>query len=305
MRPRTATLLALTLALLAISLVALAEPAKAATIKAVKYTFEVEKLTKVKYKSKKYGALNVEVTMEFKLSGVDRSFTVLLGVPFLDPSKYKGALKPELVKAEAIVDGKNIVRSAKLITKGVTRVELEFSEPLGDRTAYVRVTVKGTLKSTSKLYATKDYKLYKDYKPINGKILYVDIINFYESVTWSTDKKGGETIPGLRVVVLSPKGWRIFYARSSLSTKLRYMEIKKISEVDDRHMVEFWYLSTSSVLPTKFSPGKVFSIEVGFQPLSDYRSGPACTLGILLFIVAAFFAYYYRDVWRYVEKKVA
>lgn len=296
------------LAILVLTLVVsnvVVEAASSTVMKGVVYRIEVRGFKTVEKGHKKYGAILIDLNVTFKLYNYnDTKFEVLLGTPFLKPSKYKGAVSPRLVSVAFIVDGRNITKSARLVTSGLTRVEIELSEPLGKRIAVVSVVVEGMVKSTSKLYVTKDYKLYKDYKPIAKRILYLDIVNFYQTITWCRDKVGGETVPGLRVIVESPPGWDIFYARSSITNKVRYMDIKRLVHHGSNAEVEFWYLSTSKVAPTDVPPGAIFSIEVGFQPISDYRNRVSMAIGALLIALALFLAYYYRDVWKYVTKAV-
>ncbi len=281
----------LLIALIALALIpAITVPvASAEKIAAVTIDIDVKKISG--------GYIYMVYTMSFEISGYND--TVLV-VPL--PSLFS---KPRLLEAKCLLGGENIVKNAKLDTSGIPRVVMVLSKAIGSSTATVEIKIEGKAKSTSKLYATKDYKLYKDYKPISKKILYLEIANYFYNVKWSTAKKDGETVPALRVIVRSPPEWDIFYARSSLSMKVRYMDIKKIYREGDRMIVEFWYLSTKTIYPTSFSPGKHFDIEVGFLPRSDYAvGGPVLVAGILLIILAGFFAWYYRDVWKYVPKAV-
>jgi len=191
------------------------------------------------------------------------------------------------------------------VSSGVERVVIDLTKPIGSAKARLVVTVSGKLKSTSKLYATKDYKLYKDFKPLSGKVLYVPIVNYFYDTDWNTLKlSNGTTLPGLEVVIVSPKGWDIFYARSSLSSSLRYMELREVRRVGDHSEAVFWYLSKKTILPTKFAAGSVFGVETGFLPRADYHEPGAAAAGAALLALAAVFAWYYRDVWRYVGKSV-
>ncbi len=228
-----------------------------------------------------------------------------IGISFVSSKKYNKAIDAELVSCSVIYKGENIASSAKLVTSQLSRVEITLSKPInGTDWATVEIVVKGMVKSTSKLYVTSEYKYYKDYKPINGKILYVPITNYYYGITWETDKVDGEKVPGIRVIVKAPEGWKIMYARSSLSSKLRYMDIHSIEEKDGRHVVEFWYLSSKTVKPTKFKPASTFEIEVGFTPETKTEDPVVKGTMIALLLLALFFAWFYRDVWKYTTRKV-
>ncbi len=276
-------------------------------IRGVLYRFDVQKIVKLKHSGKSYGGIVFYLTVTFRIANyTDTNLVVPLGIPFVTSSKYKGAVDPKLVSYQVIYEGKNIAESATFIYKPLSRVEIKLSKPItGQDYAIVNITVLGTIKSTSKLYVTKDYKYYKDYKPASNKIMALDIINFWYSTTWCTDTINGEKVPGIRVVVLAPKGWQILYARTSLSSKLRYMDIHKIYEKDDRQVVVLWYLSSKTIKPTSFKPGSVFTIEIGFTPFSDYRSPVTLAVSIILLILAGFFAWYYRDVWKYTTRKTS
>ncbi|WFO75626.1 hypothetical protein J4526_01730 [Desulfurococcaceae archaeon MEX13E-LK6-19] len=277
-------------------------------IKGVTYEFDVEKITKIVDKStgKKYGAILFNLKITFKIANyTDTELVVPIGISFVSSKKYNKAVDAELVSCSVIYKGENIVSSAKFVTSQLSRVEITLSKPInGTDWATVEIVVKGMVKSTSKLYVTSEYKYYKDYKPINGKILYVPITNYYYGITWETDKVDGEKVPGIRVIVKAPEGWKIMYARSSLSSKLRYMDIHSIEEKDGRHVVEFWYLSSKTVKPTKFKPASTFEIEVGFTPETKTEDPVVKGIMIALLLLALFFAWFYRDVWKYTTRKV-
>ncbi len=82
------------------------------------------------------------------------------------------------------------------------------------------------------------------------------------------------------------------------------MDIKSITRSDSQTKVVIQYLNTKRVQPTSFKPGRTFDIEIAFQPISDYRSNITLTCCAILFVLAAVFLWYYRDVWRYVAKSV-
>lgn len=268
----------LTLILVALALATLTIPSIAAmTVKEVHIVVDIEK-------PGKYVSIDYELIMT--ITNINDTEIVVYLPTLLS--------KPKLKSYECIVDGKNIAANAKLVTEGIQRVVLKLSEPIGDKVATLRIVVEGYVKSTSKLYATKDYKFYKDYKPISNKILYLQIANYFPDTAWGK----------LYVTVKAPKGWDIFYARSSISSKVRYMDIKRVYREDGRGIVEIWYLSTKKIAPTKFSPGKVFEVEVGILPITDYTTPLGAMFLAILVILAAFFAWYYRDVWKYVPKSV-
>ena len=273
-------------------------------IKGVVYEFDVIKFAKI---SAKTHAVEFNLIISFKIANYSSTdLYIPLGIPFLLKKKYHKAVNPILRECIVLYRNANIVKSASLIVKGLSRVYIRLKEPIvGRNWAFVKVVVQGMIKSKSQLYVTGDYKFYKDFKPISGKILFVRIINYFYNVDWEPDKLDGVKVPGLRVRVVAPNGWSIFYARSSLTRKLRYTDIHYIGEENGRYVVEFWYLSSKTIKPTTFKAGSEFDIEVGFMPVSDFRNPVALGFGILLIALAAFFSWYYRDVWKYVTRKVS
>ncbi len=273
-------------------------------IKGVTYEFDVIKFAKV---SSKTYAIEFNLTVTLKIANYSSTeLEIPLGIPFLTQKKYSKAVNPSLLECSVTFKDSNIVDSASLVTSGVSRVAVKLKEPIeGKDWASVRIVVHGMVKSTSQLYVTKDYKYYKDYKPVNGKILFVRVINYFYNVNWETDKVNGIEVPGIRVKVVAPKGWTVLYARSSLTGKLRYMDVHYVGEENGKYMVEFWYLSSKTVKPATFKAGSEFDIEVGFTPISDSRNPVSMGFGVLLILLAAFFTWYYRDVWKYVTRKVS
>jgi len=273
-------------------------------IKGVTYEFDVTKFAKV---SSKTHAIEFNLIVTFKIANYSNTeLEIPLGIPFLSQKKYPKAVNPSLKECLITLGGRDIVESASLITSGVSRVVVKLKEPIeGKDWALVKVVIHGMIKSTSQLYVTKDYKYYKDYKPVNGKILFVRVINYFYNINWKTDTVNNIKVPGIRVRVAAPKGWAILYARSSLTGKLRYMDVHYIGEENDKYTVEFWYLSSKTVKPTTFKAGSEFDIEVGFTPISDSRNPVSMGFGILLILLAVFFMWYYRDVWKYVTRKVS
>ncbi len=281
--------------ILVITLIAILVAAAASTVTAspdkiagVLYTIDVHKISS--------GKLSVTVIMEMTVSDHEGTKLVVpIGLPLS---------KAKLVSFNVLVGGKDIVKSAKLETKGLLRAVAELSEPIREG-ARVVVKVSGTVKSTAKLYVTKDYKLYKDYKPVNKKILYLDVINYYYDTVWDTATVDNTKVPGLRIRIIAPPGWEVFYARSSLTGKLRYMEIKSLAfDSSGRMYVEYWWLDTKKITPKSFKPGDSFAVEVGFQPRSDYTNPVSLAVGIVILALAALFAWYYRDVWKYTSRKI-
>jgi len=284
-----AKVLSLILILAVASILVASQPAYSnpGVISGVLYDFDIQKVSS--------GKFTVVLTIEMLLTNhTETELVVPIGLPISDA---------ELQSFTVTVGGKNIVTDAKLETGGLLRAVAKLSEPIKEE-AKVEIKIKGVIKSKAKLYVTKEYKLYKDYKPIYKKTLYIDVVNYFYDITWNTAKVNGEKVPGLRVRFTAPEGWEIFYARSSLTGKLRYMEIKDMGFKDSRMYVEFWWLDTKKITPKSFKPANVFSLEIGVLPKSDYTNPTSLAFGIIVLLLAAFFAWYYRDVWKYTSRKL-
>ncbi len=270
----------------------------------VNITIKVEKLG-VKVKSLSTGksakAAIIEYTWEANMKGFEGdSFDVPIAVPFITPSKYKGAQNPVLLEyrctvgEEVVAEFKNEtgVKLGKLGDMWV--VTIKFNREIkADETVHIKVTVKGMIKMTYKLYATKEYKYPKDYSKV--KTIYIDILNLMP-YKWNKN---------VTVTIISPKGYHIMYIKTSIIAKTRGMDVRDVEHYWDYSVAKLVYISTSTMAPTSLSPGKYYSVEVGFIKAEHVQDPPVLAWTIFVLLLAAASAYLYRDVYKYVKRAVA
>ena len=237
---------------------------------------------------RKYVAL-VEIEISFKISGYEGEvLEVPLVASFVTSKKYYYAEDPKLLAASVKVADEELAASAELTKRGDLRiVRIELKRPLKGEDAAVYVRVRGMIKCGATVYVTKEYKITKDFKPVSKTTFYYTLTNL-----WPYTMKAP-----VRVIIKAPEGYLLFYARTTLTNKARYAEIEFNSTT-----AVATYLSTSTMKPTSLKPGCSFTVEAGFIK----KNRKSATIGMaLILIAAAFFAYGYRDVYRYVKREVS
>lgn len=230
------------------------------------------------------GVFTLDLTIKFKVANYTSStLTFPIGWSFVSAN---------LTKVSVVFKGQEVAGGGKLATKGVSRVDITLkSQITGPDWAEVTVVIRGQVKSGAKIETTYP----KEYTPVSSNVLNVPAVNYFQTTTWENDGSN----PGVRIRVCIPEGWSFAYALSSITSKVATLDLRPYD-----NCYEFLNLDTSTIKPKSLSPGASFSAEVGILPstsLSDPRTAIVVIAGAALVI---FFLYYYRDVYKYVERKV-
>ncbi|MHB9302171.1 hypothetical protein [Thermofilum pendens] len=268
--------------LVATLLVAAAARAEPSKIKGVLY--DVKILGWEYREDLESGVFTLNLTVSFKMANCsDSALVVPLGLSFVSAN---------LTKASVVLDGEELAGKAKLVTKPLSRVEIALKKPVsGPKWATVTVSIVCQVKSGAKIQS--GYA--KDYTPVSDKVLNIPVTNYFTSVSWEKD---GD-LPGVRIRVCPPSGWNAVYAVSSITSKVATLDIRRVDSC-----FEFWNLDEKTVTPKSLSPGSSFSAEVAVLPAPSPSQPHVALVALALVAAACFFAWYYRDVYRYVELKV-
>jgi len=270
----------LELLMIALAIVSAIQPVRAEVtprIKGVIYDVQI-------IEWRKDGNFTVDLAITFKLANyTDKTFTFPIGISFRSANLTKVSVK---------FRGEEIAGKAKLTTKGTSRVDIPLNKPInGSDWAIVTISIRALIAYSAKIQT--DYP--SSYTPIKDKVLNICITNYFYGVSFETDG----AFPGARIRICPPTGWIFAYATSSITSKVATLDIRT-----NNSCVEFWNLDTSTVKPKSLSPGSSFSAEVAVLPQSSLSQPHVALLALLMIVAIGFFAYYYRDVYKYVERKV-